>query len=140
MVGWVRSEEISAVCQSQGDRLETLEKLLHQSSSGKDLDVLETVTGFEEIFCVVDLVLNQGRVMNPGSMFDKASSCLIERSIMDSEPSLWLFIDLVHDLEDRSFFQEIVADFALKITKNLEEFKTIHLRASHEFFQGIGQG
>lgn len=77
--------------------------------------------------------------MNPGSMFDKACSCFIKRSIVNSKPSLWLFIDLIHDLEDRSFFQEFVADFALQISKNLEKFKAIHLRASHKFLQGISQ-
>ncbi len=87
---------------------------------------------------MIDLVLDQGRMMNPGSMLYKAGPCFVERSIMNSEPSLWLFIDLIHDLEDGSFFQEIVADLALQISKHFEELKAIHLRASHQFLQGIG--
>lgn len=59
---------------------------------------------------------------------------------MNSKPSLRLFVHLIHDLEDGPFLQEIVADLALKISKNFKEFKTIHLRAPHELLQGIGQG
>lgn len=58
---------------------------------------------------------------------------------MNCEPCLRLFIDLIHDLEDGAFFQEIVADLALQVSQDLEEFKAVHLWASHQLLQGIGQ-
>jgi len=88
---------------------------------------------------VIDLVLDQGRMVNPCSMLHEASSGLVERSIMNCEPCLRLFIDLIHDLEDGAFFQEIVADLALQVSQDLEEFKAVHLWASHQLLQGIGQ-
>jgi hypothetical protein len=87
---------------------------------------------------VVDLVLDQGGVMHPGSVLDKASSRLVQRGVVNSKPGLGLFVHLIHDLEDGAFLQEVVADLALEISKDFEEFKAIHLRASHEFLQGVG--
>lgn len=89
---------------------------------------------------MIDLVLDQGRVVNPCSVLDEASSCLVEGSVVNCEPSFWLLVDLIHDLEDRAFFQEIVADLALQVSEDLEELEAVHLWASHQLLQGVSQG
>ena len=81
---------------SQGQSLIRLIKFLHDFDSCLQLFVTKFTPIFENIFTIVDLILKKMIIINPISPLEKTDFSLIKGSILDSEPTWFIGLDLIN--------------------------------------------
>ena len=76
-------------------------------------------------------------VVNPESLFEEGDFSLVEGGIVDGEPAGLVGGDLVDYFEEGASLEQTVADAALYLSQNLEEFQMVDVGRTCQLLEGV---
>ena len=78
-------------------------------------------------------------MIKPESMLEETDSSFVKCGKLYCEPGVLIGVELVHKLEQRTFFKKFATDIGLDFTQNLKKLSTAYSGMAHQFFHCVRQ-